>query len=346
VTRSRSSRSYGPALGIERSEIDTGGGGIAGRDQIEGDQVSGDKLVIKTAFFSSDLAQGAGRSDPSLIPMPRLLPYLTDRTGQQGRLAAALQKQFDDQFNRPLTFFVAGSDDECLDSFVEQIRYVCLPRILSSNNLPPAVLFHSMQWVASELAGDTLAEGGGHPLDEVRYQMHCALGLKASAHKSVIEQRLAVNSVSCLFHIGLSVTGWNDAQVKLMAAWLAWIGGLDLSRNRNPFVTVVSIVYPSGFLQGLLWRRSLAALRRDVRSFADTVPGVQAMPDLHSVRFDDIEHWIREYVEDADREALRRLVRRHFSGLFGFGQRALSMYEAAKAVKAALQDPSVRTGLA
>ena len=69
------------------------------------------------------------------------------------------------------------------------------------------------------------------------------------------------------------------------------------------------------------------------------------LPELGSVRFDDVEQWIREYGDNVDREVLRRQVRRHFAGTLGLGERRLSMYDAAEVVKAALSDPLVRVGV-
>jgi hypothetical protein len=203
-----------------------------------------------------------------------------------------------------------------------------------------------LQWVAIDASDARPLEEDGHSLDDIRQQVHRALGLKSSVDKSTIEQKLADNPVSCFFHIGLSIVDWDDAQLKLIAAWLAWVSSLDVSQSRNPFITIISIVYPSAFLQRLWRQRALRILHRDLRSLANACEGVHALPELHGVHFNDVEHWIREYVEDSDREALRRLIRAGFSRAFGFGQRALSMYQAAEVVKAALRHPSVRTGIA
>jgi hypothetical protein len=114
-------------------------------------------------------------------------------------------------------------------------------------------------------------------------------------------------------------------------------------------VILVSVIYPSGLLQYLLWYRAVNALRRGVASLStdrefDSV--VYALPELGTVRYNDVEQWIKEYVEGVDREVLRRLLRKRFSGPFGLGERRLSMYRTADIMRAALSDPSVRVSTA
>jgi inactive STAND len=331
-------------ISIIDGKIDTGGGDIVGRDK-----VTGDKVVIGAAFFGAVGAQPPERAGAPLRRPPRLLPYLTDRTEQQRRLTTALQAQIDRGSNKPLTFFVIGSEDECLDSFVEQVRIVRLPAILESNGLPREILYRSLQWAGSDVQRGMLdGEEVARQLEGLRDQLYDALAVKTTADKSLLEQRLTNSPATLLIHVGLSLAEWGASQTQLMAFWLRWLNALDLSKARKPIVTLVSIIYPSSFFYRLFSRRSLAVLRRNVLALAndpDFGATVHPLPELGSVRFDDVEQWIREYVENVDREALRRLIRGHFSIIFGFGDRSLSMYRTAEIVKAALNDPSVRMGV-
>jgi hypothetical protein len=327
-------------LVVSHSYIDTGGGDIVGRDKIDANNI-----FMGPAFFAPMPAPSISRDGVGLRRPPRLLPYLTDRTEQQRHLTAAIQRQFDQGSNRPMTFFVVGRDDECLDSFVEQIRYVRLPTILQSNDLPPDILYRSLQWISNETLSELSNEDIEQQLFDVKSQVHDALGLKMSTNNLAIEQKLSSCPGSCVFHVGLAIADWNTTQAKVMATWTQWLRTLELSKVRTPILTLITIVYPSSFLSGVWWRRAISALGRDVRALANSETSdvdVCYLPELESVRFDDVEQWIREYVENVDREVFRRLVRQHFSYRFGFGQRKLSMYRAAAVVKAALIDPSVQ----
>jgi hypothetical protein len=122
---------------------------------------------------------------------------------------------------------------------------------------------------------------------------------------------------------------------------------LDLSKVQSPIVTFITITYSPGFFYRVLSQRALFVLRRDIeqlRTEADVAAIVHILPELGRVQFGDVEQWIREYVyvDDADREVLRRLIRGHFCVIFGLGNRALSMAKTAEVVKAALKTPSVR----
>jgi hypothetical protein len=333
-------------VAVSNAKLDTGGGDVVGQNKAESN-------FFGPTFFTSMPEQPAKAS--SIEPQRRLplLPYLTNRVEQQRNLEAALQEQFDRGAVRPMTFFIVGKDDECLDSFVEQIYWVRLPEFLESNSRPTNVVYRSLQWVS----GETLVESSAADIDrqllDVKSQVVAALGLKVSADiladekklNPVIEQKLASSPVMCVFHIALAVADWNGAQEQALAAWIGWLASLKVSNARCPVVTLVGIVYPSRWLSALWWGKAVLAMRRDIDKLGrDAVigPSVRALPELKSVRLQDVEHWITEYVENADREELRRIVRRRFSAAFGFGQRRMSMYRAALVVKAALSNPSVR----
>jgi hypothetical protein len=341
---------YSPGVVLKGGNVQTGGGDIVGRDKdkVGQDKVGGDKYVIKTAFFAGGVSSRSGRSSALGHP-PRLLPYLTNRTEQQRRLTSALQAQFDSGLNRAMTFFALGSEDECLDSFVEQVRYVRLPEILKSNGLPPDdIVFRSLQWAGSEIAGGVLQGEVANQLEAVIDQVNDALGVKTTADKSVLEQKLTNSPVTCIFHVGLSAPGWGPPHAELSSAFLRWLNALNLSAIRNPIVTLFSIIYPAGFFYRLFSERAMVSVRRDIRALAgdpEFGTAVNILPELRRVSFDDVEQWIREYVENVDREALRYYIRQHFSRPLGFGQKKLSMYKTAKLVKAALRNPSMQASV-
>jgi hypothetical protein len=174
------------------------------------------------------------------------------------------------------------------------------------------------------------------------------LAIKVTADKSTVERKLANTSASWLFHIGVGISDWKEPLDSVFRRWLEWFAALDLTRGRHPIITVMTVEYPAQFLPRLLCQRALTRARRDIRRMAGGAElgvAVHALPELHRVRFDDVEQWIREYAENVDPEVLRRRVRRHFSRALGFGERRLSMYDVAEIVKAALSDASVRIGV-
>jgi hypothetical protein len=327
-----------PGVGISESKIITGGGDIVGKD----------KIIIRNAYFG-DFGQlpianvGAGVSQEPIVDTefsPWLLFYLPDRLEQQRRLTAVLQTQIDSGGNKPNAFFIVGCEEDCLDTLVDRIRDVHLPAILKSNALPPGVIYCSLQWTGSDDQAGLAVPERSEQLDEVKKQLCSALGLKTTADKSIIEQKLATSRRCCLFHVGLSVADWCAPQRQLMLAWLRWLYALDFTKVQSPIITFVTIIYPSDFFRRLASQRALSMLRRDVRQLvadADIGSIVNALPEPRGVRFNDVEQWIREYVPKyfggVDHEVLRRMLRRQFSIILGFGERARSMAETAAALR-------------
>jgi hypothetical protein len=275
---------------------------------------------------------------------PRLLPYLTDRVEQQRQLTTALQAQLDRRINRAATFFAIGAYDDCVDSFVEQIGHVRLPAILDSNGLNNDVLLRSLQWPTTEERAENADDGTLRQLEDLKSQLRDALAIRATADQAAIEKKLANTPASWFFDIKIELADWRKCHPELMRSWLRWLSTLSLARVRYPMVILIYMVYPSDILRRLCWQRALHGLRINIKGIAadaEFKETVHLLPELHSVRFGDVEQWIREYVQDADREVLRRRLRKHFS-VFGFRERRLSMYRIADIVRTELSDPSLR----
>lgn len=59
-----------------------------------------------------------------------LLPYLCDRSEQEGELAAHLRRHQQQQNTRPLLCVIHGDEFECHGEFLERLRYKSLPKFL------------------------------------------------------------------------------------------------------------------------------------------------------------------------------------------------------------------------
>jgi len=204
-----------------------------------------------------------------------------------------------------------------------------------------------MHWPAADEQSVPGDDGVSSSFEDVKGQIHDALGLKVTADKSSVEKKLANTSASFFFDIPISLGDWNNKQEQLIGRWLRWLGMLDLAGARYPVVAVFRVEYRSSLLWRIYSQRALYRLRSDLKAIArnpEFRPVVHLLPELGSVRFTDVEHWIREYVEDADREVMRREIRKHFS-MFGIHERRLSMYRTANIVKSIYSDPAVRLSL-
>jgi hypothetical protein len=305
------------------------------RDHLQADSRS---MALRTTPASASVAVGAAPADRRL--QPRLLPYLTDRHDQQRQITYLLQQQIEAKSIRPTTFFVIGREDECVDAFVEQLRYIRLPAFLSANGLADDVSFKLLHWpgVDAVMAPRSDQEAEAQFLD-IRAQVHGALGVAITSGAAALERRLATASSCYCFHINIALDHWGPGQKALLGRWLAWWSAMELRAATRPTVSVVSIVYTGGGWGSFGRVRGLSALRRDVGALQanPAYRGVaHVLRELASVRFEDVEHWIREHVETIDREDLRRRLARHFSGFLSSGRKQLPMYQAAAAMKAEL----------
>jgi hypothetical protein len=259
-----------------------------------------------------------------------------------------LQAQVDRKTIQPTTFFTIGSEDDCVDAFVEQLRYVRLPAFLAANGLAGEVFYRLLHWPGAETGRAVLgAEDIETHFLDIRAQLHGALGVKLSSNTTLLESKLAASPVCCFFHINIGLDQWGPGQRDLLRRWLAWWLAMDCSSVIHPVVSVVSVVYQKARLSWLGGPRGLGTMRHDVRQLkadGELGIGVHLLPELGSVRFEDVEQWIREHVDHVDREVLKRSVLRHFSGLLT--RKALSMYEAANAVKSELNHLQSRAGIA
>ena len=291
-----------------------------------------------SARFSS-----AGRalpSDANHHRPARLLPYLTDRKEQLRQVTSVLQAQVDSKTIRPTSFLAVGGEDDCLDAFVEQLRYERLPAFVTANGLSGEVFSRLLHWPSAEIGRVVLSaeEIESHFLD-IRAQVYAALGVKMTAGLASLESRLAAAPACCYFYFSIGLDQWGPGQCQLLRRWFAWWHEMDCSRLTHPVVSVVSLVYENTFISRLGASRGLASMRRDVRALktdAEIGLQLQILPELGRVRFEDVEQWIREHVDNVDREVLRHNVRRHFHAWLLPKRKQLSMYRTANVVKAEL----------
>lgn len=277
----------------------------------------------------------------SPLRLPRLVPYLTDRTEQQRLFAEVLQSMLTRKDIRPLTFFAQGKEEDCLDSFVEQIRYTRLPSLLDANALKPDIIFKTLSWIPSD---DTLAAKGDPQaaLADLQAQVADVLGLPPNASAQTIANTLQAGRACWFFHVNAEVDAWKNGTCDALRAWIDWWAGLDLSRLMHPVVTIVSMALPSGWLSRWVAAGAVRRIHKDVRAMqtGNRLGGaLHVLPPFRRLRFKDFEPLIRDYGDDFDHEVLRKRLRQQFWVNWTLRGRTMSMYDAAAVVKRLLTDP-------
>jgi hypothetical protein len=277
---------------------------------------------------------------------PRLMPYLADRHDQEQRFIIALQHHFDSKIKRPLCFVVHGNELQCVDTFVEQLYYVKLPEVLDANDLGTDVAQHTLQWPdAAALSRLQTDQDLPDRFRDLENQVKTFFGLRINSDETLLGRAVKGRERACFFNASINLADWSAGHARLLRQWLEFWTTMKLNELVYPIVTVVAVVFPSGFLGSMpnAWR--IQRLRRDVlkirhERLSDVV--VVELPELKDLRYEDITPWIMSYVHSHDREVVRREIRKRFVGRWKIGRRRLSMYETAAAIKAVLSDPQAR----
>jgi len=80
------------------------------------------------------------------VPIPRLLPYLSDRSAQESELEEAVELWRGQEKPRPLVCIVHGDETQCHDQFLERLADLSLPRMLSRDARRSAITRHALNW--------------------------------------------------------------------------------------------------------------------------------------------------------------------------------------------------------
>jgi hypothetical protein len=266
---------------------------------------------------------------PSLAP---LLPYFTDRVNQQRRLSEALQRALSNELVPPMTFVALGTDDDCLDTFVQQVRYTRLPSLLASRLSGDRLFTATFVWSLDDSDTHADLEGEVHALVAEQLQ------LPVSASRRQIADRLSSAHGCWFLQLNLSLEAGSQRCCDALRAWVQWWTKAEFGGFRSPVVTLACVAAPSSWWLHLLAGRPMSRLRRDLQAHQQHTQ-IYVLPEFRRLRFNDVESVIHGLGEDFDREVFRRRLRHAFRFLGVLPGRKLSMYEAASCIKRLVADP-------
>ena len=291
-----------------------------------------EKIAEHRRKLPGSAAEAEAEHSPSHAP---LLPYFTDRVNQQRRLSEALKRAMANELVSPMTFVALGTDDDCLDTFVQQVRYKRLPALLASR-LPGNRLF-TATFVWSLDDGDTSGD-----LDEEVRALVAEQFQQPDASRRQIADRLSAAQGCWLLQLNLSLQGGPRRCCDALRAWVRWWAQPEFVGFRSPVLTLVCIAAPSSWLLRLLAQSPMSRVRRALQTLLtgdDANARAYLLPKFRSLRFTDVESVIHELGDDIDREVFRRRLRQAFCFLGVLPGRRLSMYQAASCIKRLVADP-------
>ncbi|MBN1560826.1 CHAT domain-containing protein [candidate division KSB1 bacterium] len=231
------------------------------------------------------------------VPIPQLLPYLSDRSGQEAELRRALNDLQKEKPARPLVCFIHGNEDECHDMYLMRLHQITLPKLLGLNDEDGGVEKKVAEWPTSIRARQFIG-------DRVRGCL--AKALLGNSEASPQEMQTAIKSTKkpIMIQTDMFTDNWEAFGPELMSAFLKfWNDFPDYSREQV-LIFCISIGYQQSVGKGFWRRRSYKRLNKAIRHFLtqldfnsfDKVQGI-VLPELLSISQAEVFTWVHEHAQ-------------------------------------------------
>lgn len=273
-----------------------------------------------------------------------LLPYLADRTEQEGAVKNYL-KQVCDSDGRQVGFYlIQGPLMQCVDSLVERFVHHTLPTTLQRYELSDTVTELRVEWPASSSEASSVKARLDELGDCVAKRLHLPPGSAPAAIAAGIARHNAV-VVTC----ELPFNDWCKADVDLLRQWADWWAALPSRQPKRPLLVLMYLPYGAEWPRTTIRQffaalavardrtriRSVIAAFDQIRNAYRNHPNMvaQAVPPLASLRSVDAMNWARDHLNTVDKETLRREFGQLFRRPSRLGARPLPMEPVAVALK-------------
>lgn len=232
-----------------------------------------------------------GRNLPAAPNLPRLLPYLCDRSDQDRELNFALNRHKAERPRRPFVCVIHGDELECHGEFLERMQHTVIPRSLGFKHLRPEE--YPLQWPTSH--------SPEHNLTRILWSnLGWSLLQNSGATREEILEFVAQHEKPILFSSALLTEDFLAHGTELFSAYLDfWDSWPDLPLSRT-LIGVVCLKYRRSDRGGFFRRRNLKRVNEQLRSFLkhndfSAHPGVGGvtLAELQAIRRSDVEMWIR-----------------------------------------------------
>ncbi len=227
------------------------------------------------------------------IPIPPLLPYLSDRSAQEAELGQALHLLQKNQSRRPFICIVHGDEFECHDMFLDRLLRDMLPNLLHPDTTFKDFL---MPWPEGVIKQD--------PAKIVRkYLANALVGNSAASTEEMFAEISRHEMV--MVHTHLMTKNWEGAAPELakefMVLWSRWPDHAPGHR----LIICVFVKYQRPERQGFLQRRKIKSLNEEIRRFLteldfssyDQLHGV-VLPELCAISRSEVEDWVFKHTRE------------------------------------------------
>ncbi len=284
------------------------------RDEAFSDIARGIRQTIMEMGVTTPRTDDDDDSPPSESDanIPRLVPYLCDRSDQERELTAALQEHQATKPRRPFVCIVHGDEFECHNEFLERMQHTSISRTLNLKAKQLSPEEHIFLWPSKDVPRDRFLKVFASNLGNALLENSAASAESISKAIALNERPLILTSILLTENFQASGTELFDAFLKFWDEWP------DLPPGR----TVINFVClkhqhlePMGFFQK--WKmRNLEQQLRDYLAALNwsAHPGQYGvlLTELKAIHRSDVEVWARNHAV----QAVRRIEANEIRALY------------------------------
>jgi hypothetical protein len=276
-------------------------------------------LGVEASSAPAAVPSRAAAASAGSNEIPPIVPYLVDRREQDVKVQGLLRAAWQRGVTRPLACFLHGDEQECLDSFLQRMHEISLPKTLLSASRGDQIKDLHLHWPKP---GPTDVR-----VQRLREDLTDRLEIPPEASDADIRHAL-VQLRRDLLTVSTSIKAadWQANEEEVLVEWLrSWSGYEPLPAGET--VCLFVKVYhkpPGGFLDRFRKQGSkdqvVPSLERVVQR-AGLEPSPVILPEFVGITQSDVEDWVREHARKhcnvRDIEALLHAARELFtSGQF------------------------------
>jgi hypothetical protein len=300
------------------------------RDEAFADIARGIRATIEQAAANPSLNFPAPSELPiNDVSVPRLLPYLCDRSEQERELRAALRKHLAERARRPFVCFLHGDEFECHREFLERMQHTVFSQTLNLEARQISLEEHQVNWPSARLTNDQYLRIFTNNLGSALLQNNDTLTDEIIRYIAGTEKPLLLVS-------NLLTEGFVETDTELVSAYLKfWNDWPDLPPGRI-LINCVCLKYQRLEQMGLFQRWRLKRLDSRLRTYLkrldfsgyQNLAGV-VLTELQAIRRTDVEDWtriqaVRSFCEIQERDIRALFQRPEYSGVGVISMEALA----------------------
>ena len=289
------------------------------RDEAFADIARGIRATIEGRVADSPFSLPETEPVANEVNVPRLLPYLCDRSDQERELRAELRTHLAENSRRPFVCFIHGDEFECHREFLERMQHTVFSQTLNLEVRQLSLEEYQVNWPSSRLSSDRSIRVFGANLGNALLQ-------NSAAPTDEVIRCIASNEKPLLLVSNLLTESFIETDTEIFSVYLKfWDAWPDLPPGRI-LINCVCVKYQRPEQAGLFQKFRLKRLNSRLRTYLQKLnfPAYQnldgvVLSELKAIRRTDVEDWtkiqaVKAFCQIQDREVRDLFQRPEYSG--------------------------------